>query len=151
MKYVQFIKNYCSMGGGVVFPLNCKMYQNFKTKISCFWRLTLPHRRNEMISQVMLILMLIDVLYSQKVFFNFEKCSNGKNHSSSGSHHLVKKFSTNKISDSFPLPLPPTVGNLSPSLTAIWKTLVIWAFIFLCLHEPSNLLNCISTLYYSFW
>ena len=39
----------------------------------------------------MLILILIDVQYSQKAAFSFEKGSNGPNHSSSGSHHLIKK------------------------------------------------------------
>ena len=40
----------------------------------------------------MLILILIDVQYSQKAVFSFEKGSNGRNHSSSGSHHLIKKI-----------------------------------------------------------
>ena len=39
----------------------------------------------------MLILILIDVQYSQKTVFSFGKGFNGQNHSSSGSHHLVKK------------------------------------------------------------
>ena len=39
----------------------------------------------------MLILILIDVLYSQKAVFSFEKGSNGQNHSSC-SHHPVKKM-----------------------------------------------------------
>ena len=38
----------------------------------------------------MLILILIDVQYSQKAVFSFEQGSNGQNHSS-GSHHPVKK------------------------------------------------------------
>ena len=38
----------------------------------------------------MLILILIDVQYSQKAVFSFEKGSNCQNHSSSGSHHLLK-------------------------------------------------------------
>ena len=37
----------------------------------------------------MLILVLIDVQYSQKAIFSFEKGSIGQNHSSSGSHHPV--------------------------------------------------------------
>ena len=41
---------------------------------------------------VMLILILIDVQYSQTTVFSFEKGSNRQNHSS-GSHHPVKKFS----------------------------------------------------------
>ena len=40
----------------------------------------------------MLIFILIDVQYSQKAVFSFEKGSNQQNHSSSGSLHLVKKF-----------------------------------------------------------
>ena len=42
-------------------------------------------------TQVMLILTLIDVQYSQKAVFSFEKGSNCQNHSSSGSLDLVKK------------------------------------------------------------
>ena len=42
-------------------------------------------------TQIMIILILIDVQYSQNVVFSFQKFSNRKNHSSSGSHHLVKK------------------------------------------------------------
>ena len=38
----------------------------------------------------MLILILIDVQYSQKAVVSFEKGLNGQNHSSSGSHHPVK-------------------------------------------------------------
>ena len=37
-----------------------------------------------------IILMLIDFQYSQNAVFSFEKLSNRQNHSSSGSHHLVK-------------------------------------------------------------
>ena len=40
----------------------------------------------------MLILILIYVQYLQNAFFSFEKGSNCQNHSSSGSHHPVKKF-----------------------------------------------------------
>ena len=40
----------------------------------------------------MLILILIDVQYSQNAVFSFEKSSNRQNHSSSDSHHLVKKI-----------------------------------------------------------
>ena len=42
--------------------------------------------------QVMLILILIDVQYSQKAVFSFKKGSNHQNHSSSGSFDPVKKF-----------------------------------------------------------
>ena len=51
----------------------------------------------------MLILILIDVQYSQKAILSFEKGSNHQNHSSSGSLHLVKKNPSSKISDSSPL------------------------------------------------
>ena len=47
----------------------------------------------------MLILILIDVQYSQKAAFSFEKGSNRQNHSSSGSLHLVKKSPPSKISN----------------------------------------------------
>ena len=40
----------------------------------------------------MLIFILIDVQYSQKAAFSFEKGLNHQNHCSSGSLHLVKKF-----------------------------------------------------------
>ena len=42
-------------------------------------------------TQIMLILILINVQYSQNAVFSFEKFSNRQNHSSSDSHHLVKK------------------------------------------------------------
>ena len=42
-------------------------------------------------TQVMLILILIDVQCSQTTAFSFEKGSNRQNHSSSGSHHPLKK------------------------------------------------------------
>ena len=53
-------------------------------------------------TQVMLILALIDVWYSQKAIFSFQKGSIGQNHSSSGSHCLVKKSSLAKFL------IPPT-------------------------------------------
>ena len=62
----------------------------------------------------MLILILIKVQYLQKVVFSFEKGSNGQNHSSSGSHHPIKKLSLSKISNS-----PhknPAQGNLMGTL-----------------------------------
>ena len=42
-------------------------------------------------TQFMLILILIDIQYSQKSLFNFEKDWNHQDHYSSGSLHLVKK------------------------------------------------------------
>ena len=50
----------------------------------------------------MLILILIDVHYSQKDVFSFEKGLNGENHSSSGSHHPLKKIPPAKFL------IPPT-------------------------------------------
>ena len=46
----------------------------------------------------MLRLILIDVQYSQKAVFSFEKGLNSQNPTSSGSFELVKKYS-HKISD----------------------------------------------------
>ena len=58
-------------------------------------------------------LILIDVQYSQKAFFSFEKGWNSQNHSSSGSHLLIKKF-----------PLPSKISEFPhPPLTTICKTL----------------------------
>ena len=44
-------------------------------------------------TQIMLILILIIVQYSQNAVFSFEEFLNRQNHSSSGSYHLVKKYS----------------------------------------------------------
>ena len=65
----------------------------------------------------MLILILIDVQYSQKAAFSFEKDLNGQSHSSSGFHHPVKKFLPAKF------PIPPTGGNspLSFPLSVAWR------------------------------
>ena len=63
----------------------------------------------------MLISILFDVQYSQKPIFSFEKGSNGQNHSSPGSHHLVKK--SPPLQQNFWSPL------LLPSLTAFWEIL----------------------------
>ena len=48
-------------------------------------------------TQVMLILILNGVQYSQKAIFSFEKDSNGQTHSSSGFHHLEINFPTAKF------------------------------------------------------
>ena len=45
----------------------------------------------------MLILILIDVQYLQNVVFNCEKGSNGQDHSSSVSHHKIKKNPSSKF------------------------------------------------------
>ena len=66
----------------------------------------------------MLILILIDVQYSQKAVFSFEKGLNYQNHSSSGFLHLVKKS------------VCVCVGGggerrwVPPCLIAIWKILL---------------------------
>ena len=62
-------------------------------------------------TQAMLIFILIDVQYSQKAVFSFEKGSNCQNHSSSGSLHPVKTFHSVK----FPIPSsPPSPHNPLP-------------------------------------
>ena len=43
-------------------------------------------------TQAMLILILINVQYSQTTVFSFEKGWDRQNHSSLGSHHPVNKF-----------------------------------------------------------
>ena len=64
----------------------------------------------------MLILILIDVQYSQKAVFSFEKGSDGQNHTFSGSPCPVKKSQPpNKIFD------PPTGGNTPHSLLLLGK------------------------------
>ena len=42
-------------------------------------------------TQIILILILIDIQYSQNAVFSLESFPNRQNHSSSVSHHLVKK------------------------------------------------------------
>ena len=49
---------------------------------------------------MLLFLILIDVQYSLKAVFSFEKGLNNQNHSSSGSLHWLKKSPSSKISDS---------------------------------------------------
>ena len=55
----------------------------------------------------MLVLILINVQYLQKVVFSFEKGLNAQNHSS-GSHHLIKK------SDRHPPPFPSKTFDSPP-------------------------------------
>ena len=75
----------------------------------------------------MLIYILIDVQYSQKTVFSFEKGSNRQNHSSSGSLYLVKKFPPVKFPiPSKPLPLfgrPQYIKLYAPSLWMGWNCL----------------------------
>ena len=65
-------------------------------------------------TQVMLILILIDVQYSQKAVFNFERGSNCQNLSSSGSLYQVKKFAPVKYQ--IPTLLPPLTKYLPRTL-----------------------------------
>ena len=68
-------------------------------------------------TQVMLILILINVQYLQDVVFDFEKGLNGQNHSWPDSHHPIKKSPT-KIPHSLPF------GEIRPlSLNTTWITL----------------------------
>ena len=68
-------------------------------------------------TQVMLILILINVQYLQNVLFSFEKSLNGQIHSPLDSHHQIKKVLS-------PHPFPSTGGNSSPlTLNTIWITL----------------------------
>ena len=60
-------------------------------------------------TQVMLILVLIDVQYSQKIIFSFEKGMIGQNNSLSGSHHPVKTSPTKFLIPS------PARGNFPPT------------------------------------
>ena len=51
------------------------------------------------------IFVLINARYLQEVAFSFEKGPSGQNHSSSGSHHLIKKIIPAKFL------IPPTAGG----------------------------------------
>ena len=67
-------------------------------------------------TQVILILVLIDVQYLQNVVFKFKIGSNGQNHSSLDFHHPVKNFTPSKISithwvGGFPLLLKSNLEN----------------------------------------
>ena len=66
--------------------------------------------------EVMLILILIDIQYSQNAVFSFEKGLNRQNHSSSRFHQPVKKFLPSNISDS-----PATGGIYPPPLPLFGK------------------------------
>ena len=66
----------------------------------------------------MLILILNDVQYLQNVAFSFEKGSNGQNHSSSDSHHLMKKFPLAKF------PIHPAVCTLQYLIARKYKSLL---------------------------
>ena len=80
----------------------------------------------------MLILILIDVQYSQKAGFSFEKSLNRQNHISSGFLSLVKTFPI-KVSDTLlhPPPIPPRpiptlyccLENPTDGVQCLFKTL----------------------------
>ena len=53
----------------------------------------------------MLILILIDAQYLHNIVFSFKKGSHFQNHSSSGSHHLIKSHPAAKFPISPPHPL----------------------------------------------
>ena len=73
-------------------------------------------------TQLMAISILIDIQYSQKADFSFEKDLNHQNYSSSGSHHLVKNpLFPNKISDS-----PEWGGGFT---VHFWKILKMGIFV----------------------
>ena len=77
-------------------------------------------------TQFMLILILIDVQYSQKAVFNFEKGWNHQDHYSSGYLHLVKKF--------HPLPQFPPLGGghlLPPTSYRYLEKLNIYIIIYI--------------------
>ena len=58
-------------------------------------------------TQATLILILIDIQYTQNAVFSFEKSSNYQNDSCLGSHHAVEKSPPpSKMSDSNPTPHP---------------------------------------------
>ena len=81
------------------------MFNNFYVTITLFLAVVIDPLPS-LDTQVMLTLILIDVQYSQKAVFSFEKGLNCQNHSLSGSHHPVKKLlPPSKISDS-PPPTP---------------------------------------------
>ena len=92
----------------------------------------------------MLILIYIEVQYSQKAVFTFGKGSNRQKHSSSGSVHLVTPTVI------YPIP-HPIGGDFTPPdphpppLTAIWKTLhsskrfkLLSVIVLLCLCNTSK-------------
>ena len=73
----------------------------------------------------MLILILIDVQYSQKAVFSFEKFVNCQNHISSGFLHLVKNLPHQNVrfSQSHPHPPSPTsYKNPGDGVQYLFKT-----------------------------
>ena len=94
--FTPFPPNYFEGDGGSSPILKKSIQPNIKIKTSFLAVVIAPIPFLFLISyyfetQIMLILILIDVQYSQNVVFSFEKFLNCQNHSFSGSHHLVKK------------------------------------------------------------
>ena len=80
-----------------------------------FLAVVIVHVPYSLYTQVMLILILIDVQYLQNVVLSLEKGSDDQNHSSSDSLQLIKKFLAPKFSS-------PLHREKSPlPLNAIWK------------------------------
>ena len=91
-------------------------------------------------TQDMLILILIDVQYSQKAIFSFEKGLNCENYSYPGSHHPVKNLPQQNFK------FPPSWGWIPPLLNRIW----FWSWnMAICLYvQPAFLRICC---FYFFW
>ena len=82
-----------------ILPLNSNFHVITQWKLHCFCTIfTLTSC--SLYTQVMLILILINVQYLQKVVFSFDKESNSQNSSFLGSHHPIKIYLRSKISHS---------------------------------------------------
>ena len=89
--YILYIYTYTEfslLGGWRESPLSAKTFLINCIHSSCTIFVLTSHFFE---TQIVLILILIDVQYSQNAGFSFEKFLNLQNHSSSGSRHLVKK------------------------------------------------------------
>ena len=93
----------------MVLILSHKKYNNYTWFFkNIFLYVTLYHFYFNFIllyTQVMLILILINVRYSKNVVFSFEKGLHDENLSSSGPHHPIKKTLLAKF------PIPTNGGN----------------------------------------
>ena len=97
------------VGGGLKYSENGWVTNNGRGEVLIngggvwpFCKLWVERNKHEHEYEVMLILILINVQYSKKAVFSFENSVNGQNHSSSGSHYLVKK-NPSKISNPPPI------------------------------------------------
>ena len=102
-------------------------------------------------TQVMLILILIDVQYLQNVVFRCEKDSNGQMQSSSDSNHLIKKSSLSKIS--LPPHLKTLVCCMSKTLYGVLSHPICFPFVFTLLITLFTivLIKCPVHLYSTFF